>query len=69
MEYKEYLNFIREENKKIMSVCHFCDGFAINIKAEQHRILPVCKNHIDERDLQNTENEINKMFEQQMDFE
>lgn len=52
-----------------MSKCYYCDGFAITIRADGYAIYPVCKNHIDERDLQNEEENINEMFEQQRDFE
>jgi hypothetical protein len=66
---KQYLDFLRQKNKEIMSKCYYCDGFAITIRADGYAIYPVCKNHIDERDLQNEEENINEMFEQQRDFE
>lgn len=63
MDRNEYLNFIRQENKKMMSVCHFCSAFAINLKAEGYKLLPVCKNHLDQRDLEDVENNISKIIE------
>lgn len=64
MDRNEYLNFIRQENKKMMSVCHFCNGFAINLKADNHRLLPVCKNHLDKKDLEDAESNISKIIEE-----
>jgi hypothetical protein len=68
MDHKEYLNFIRAKNKEIMSKCHYCEGFAINIEADGYAIRPVCKIH-DTRSLDEIEKNINLMFENQKDFE
>jgi hypothetical protein len=68
MNEKEYLEFLRQKNKKIMSKCHYCDNFSITIIAEGHIIYPVCKNH-DSRSLDIIEEDINNMFERQRDFE
>jgi len=57
MNNKEYLEFIRQKNKEIMSKCYYCDGFAINIEADGYSIRPVCKNH-DERTIDEIEEEI-----------
>lgn len=45
MNNKQYLNFIRQKNKEIMSKCYYCDGFAISIEADGYSIRPICKNH------------------------
>lgn len=68
MDHKEYLEFIRKRNKEIMSKCYYCDSFAITIEADGYTIRPVCKIH-DTRSLDEIENDINKMFEKQVDFE
>lgn len=57
MNHKEYLDMIRKRNKEIMSKCHYCDGFAINIEADGYAIRPVCKNH-DNRSLEEIEKDI-----------
>ena len=69
MNNKEYIQFLREKNKNFMSKCHYCNGFAITIRADGYSIYPVCKNHMDERDLRVEEENINKIFEDQKDFE
>lgn len=58
MNNKEYLNFLRQKNKDIMSKCHYCDNFSITITADGYAIYPVCKNHMSEKDLEEVENEI-----------
>lgn len=68
MNNKEYLDMIRKRNKEIMSKCYYCDGFAINIEADGYAIKPVCKNH-DTRSLEEIEEKMNKMFENQKEFE
>lgn len=45
MNDQERLSFIRQKNKQIMSKCHYCENFAINIEADGHIVRPVCKNH------------------------
>ena len=57
MNNKEYLDFIRQKNKEIMSKCFYCEGFAITIIADGYSIRPVCKNH-DERTMDEIEEEI-----------
>lgn len=57
MNNKEYLEFLRQKNKAIMSKCYYCDGFAITIIADEHLIRPVCKNH-DDRTLDEIEENI-----------
>lgn len=57
MNNKEYLDFLRQKNKDIMSKCYYCDGFAINIIADGYAIRPVCKNH-DSRSLEEIEEDI-----------
>ena len=68
MNNKEYLEFLRQKNKKIMSKCYYCDGFAITIIADGYSIHPVCKNHHN-RSFDIIEDDINKIFESQRDFE
>ena len=68
MNNKEYLQFLRQKNKDILSKCYYCKGFAITIIADGYAIRPVCKNH-DDRSFDDVENDINKMFEHQKDFE
>ena len=69
MNNKEYLEFLRQKNKKLMSQCFYCNAFAITIRADGYSIHPVCKNHMDDRDLEEAENKINEMFENRKDFE
>lgn len=57
MNNKEYLDFIRQKNKEVMSKCFYCEGFAITIIADGYSIRPVCKNH-DERTIDEIEEEI-----------
>jgi hypothetical protein len=57
MNNKQYLDFIRQKNKEIMSKCFYCEGFAITIIADGYSIRPVCKNH-DERTIDEIEEEI-----------
>lgn len=45
MNNKEYLNFIRQKNKEILSKCYYCSSFAIDILADGYSIKPVCKEH------------------------
>jgi hypothetical protein len=68
MNNKEYLEFLRQKNKEIMSKCYYCDGFAITIEADGYAIRPVCKVH-DIRSLDEIEGDINNIFEKQIDFE
>lgn len=57
MNNKQYLDFLRQKNKDIMSKCYYCEGFAINIIADGYAIKPVCKNH-DSRSLDEIEEDI-----------
>lgn len=68
MNNKQYLEFIRQKNKEILAKCYYCDGFSITIIADGYAIRPVCKNH-DDRSLDEIENNVNKIFEDQKDFE
>jgi hypothetical protein len=68
MNNKEYLNFLRQKNKDILSKCHYCEGFAITIIADGYAIRPVCKDH-DDRSFDIMEEDINSIFEKQRDFE
>lgn len=68
MNNKEYLEFLRQKNKQILSKCYYCNGFAITIIADGYAIRPVCKEH-DDRSFDIIEEDINKMFEKQRDFE
>jgi len=68
MNNKEYLEFLRQKNKQIFSKCYYCEGFAITIIADGYAIRPVCKKH-DNRSFDEVEKDINKMFEEQRDFE
>lgn len=68
MNNKEYLEFIRKKNKDILSKCHYCNGFAIDIIADGYAIKPVCKEH-DTRSFDIIEEDINDIFEKQRDFE
>ena len=68
MNNQDYLQFLRQKNKDILSKCYYCDGFSINIIADGYAIRPVCKQH-DNRSFDEVENDINLMFEKQRDFE
>lgn len=68
MSREDYLNFIRKSNKNFMSKCYYCDNFSITIEANGHIIRPICKNH-DNRPFDIMEEDINKLFERQVDFE
>ena len=63
MNNEEYLQFLREKNKKFMSKCFYCDGFAITISADGYAIYPVCKNHMSDKDVDAVEENINKLFD------
>lgn len=45
MNNKQYLDFLRQKNKEILSKCYYCNGFAIDILADGYSIRPVCKEH------------------------
>lgn len=68
MNNQDYLQFLRQKNKDILSKCYYCDGFLITIIADGYAIRPVCKQH-DNRSFDEVENDINLMFEKQRDFE
>lgn len=68
MNNKQYLEFIRQKNKEILSKCYYCEGFAITIIADGYAIRPVCKNH-DDRSFDIIEEGVNEIFEKQRDFE
>lgn len=68
MNNKDYLDIIRQKNKEILSTCYYCQEFAITIIADGHVIRPVCKHH-DNRSFDEVEYNINKIFENQRDFE
>jgi len=68
MNNKEYLDFLRQKNKEILSKCYYCKGFAITIIADGYAIRPVCKDH-DNRPSDIIEEDINSIFEKQRDFE
>jgi hypothetical protein len=68
MNNQDYLQFLRQKNKDILSKCYYCDGFSITIIADGYAIRPVCKQH-DNRSFDEVENDINLMFEKQRDFE
>lgn len=68
MNKKEYLDFIKKSNKEYMSKCYYCNNFSITIVAEGSTIRPVCKNH-DNRSFDIIEEDINSIFERQIDFE
>jgi len=57
MNNKEYLDFLRQKNKDLMSKCYACNGFAIDIIADGYSIKPVCKDH-DSRSLDDIEKDI-----------
>lgn len=57
MSNKDYLDYIRHENKMMMSKCHYCEKFSIGIIAEGHIVRPVCKVH-DTRSLEEIEKDI-----------
>ena len=57
MNNKEYLEFIRQKNKEILSKCYYCNNFSINIIADGYAIRPVCKDH-DTRSLDEIEKDI-----------
>ena len=40
-----YLDYIREQNKKIASKCHYCKSQSTGINAVAERIIFVCNNH------------------------
>jgi hypothetical protein len=54
---KEYLEFIRQKNKEILSKCYYCNNFSITIIADGYAIRPVCKDH-DSRSLDDIEKDI-----------
>jgi hypothetical protein len=60
MNNQDYLQFLRQKNKDILSKCYYCDGFSITIIADGYAIRPVCKQH-DNRSFDEVENDINLM--------
>lgn len=57
MNNKQYLEFLRQKNKELLSKCYYCNGFAITIIADGYAIKPVCKDH-DRRSLDEIEGDI-----------
>ena len=44
---KAYLEDVRRRNKVRMNTCSVCGKEAKWIKADKHKILPVCREHAD----------------------
>jgi hypothetical protein len=45
---KAYLEDVRRRNKLRMNTCSVCGKEAKWIKADKHKILPVCREHVEE---------------------
>jgi hypothetical protein len=55
-------------NREIIYKCHYCENFAITTKIDSNIVYNICKIH-DNRSLDEVEDDMNKMFERQRDFE
>ena len=56
-----YLDEMRKRKVEFMSKCYFCDEKSEGIEAIEHRLYPVCPNHLKPR--------INTLLESQTTFE
>jgi hypothetical protein len=44
---RAYLDHLRSENKRRMSICKYCGNKAIGIRVEGYLIYPACEQHLD----------------------
>ena len=54
---RAYLDKLRSDNKRRMSICYKCSSYSIGIVAEGYLIYPACEQHIEANTLDNTAQE------------